>query len=246
MSRWQELKNLYDTQKYQNALQVLQAEPNDSAIYYYNLGTIYARLDRPGLGLAYLEKAKRLNPSDPDIQYNLSWVQSKLSQLIGEDRLDPTSSSIEQSIEIFQYPKIQFTLSIFTLIFGILWIRVYLSKRNLKQAIREPLGTLSLLGMTLIGIVLGMCRWSNSQPIAVCIEKTAIRSGPGNHFIELSRADEGTKLRLLGPEVQAHAETTPSSPSTAQSSPKELELWRQVRYSQEGVGWIRASGLLVL
>jgi len=45
-----------------------------SADLYYNLGTTLAQLGQTGEAIAYLEKARRLAPSDPDIRANLEMI----------------------------------------------------------------------------------------------------------------------------------------------------------------------------
>jgi len=238
MSQWQDTQNFYNAQKYEDALNTLEHSQLD-ATYYYNLGTILARMERIGPSLAYLEKAKHLNPHDADIQANWALVQSKLVQTLGSDRLDPASSFLEQLGEFSQLPKVQTSLDLALLLFMAVWTGVYFIKRNLGNSLKNSLGFGSLLGILFIGSFLSIGKWSDFYPIAVCLEKEIVRSGPGNHFIELSQAEAGTKLRILGPQISA-------APGGSASSSNELELWHQVRYSQNGVGWVKTSGLLLL
>jgi tetratricopeptide (TPR) repeat protein len=48
-----------------------------SAALYYNLGTAYARLERPGPAIRYYEKARRLRPDDARLRHNLEQVRRR-------------------------------------------------------------------------------------------------------------------------------------------------------------------------
>jgi uncharacterized protein YgiM (DUF1202 family) len=72
-------------------------------------------------------------------------------------------------------------------------------------------------------------RITNTNPPAICLENQSIRSGPGEQFMELTKMEPGEKIRLLGPSEQTNT-----------------EVWRQIRYMGDKIGWIRASSLLPL
>jgi len=48
-----------------------------SAALYHNLGTAYARLERPGPAIRYYEKARRLQPNDARLRHNLEQVRRR-------------------------------------------------------------------------------------------------------------------------------------------------------------------------
>src|SRR4051794_20660270 len=75
---WKEANALYDSKKYDEALQNLQTHPRNDFSFYYNLGTIHLRLGHLGPALAYLEKANHLHPHDSEIQSNLALARSDL------------------------------------------------------------------------------------------------------------------------------------------------------------------------
>ena len=45
---------------------------------YYNLGNAYFRVGKIGLAILYYEKAKKLSPSDEDINHNLKFASTKI------------------------------------------------------------------------------------------------------------------------------------------------------------------------
>jgi hypothetical protein len=247
---WQDLKNLYDSQNYEAALKELQAHPQENSHFYYNLGTIHYRLGHPGTAVAYLEKANRLAPYDPDIQYNLTLAKSVLSDSIGLSQLDPASTWTEQLADRVSLDEVRATLGLLGLIVVLLWTRAYLKTRNLKKVFIQPAGFLGLLGFGLTVGVYGVQRLGSSCPPAICLEKQSIRSGPGQQFMELAQTIPGAKLRLLGASAPAAQPTsTPSALVTGdptQPSSPSSEIWQQVRYSPDGIGWIKSSSLLML
>ncbi len=238
-SEWQDTKALYDSGKYEEALQTLQKNPRSDFSYNYNLGTIYFRMGQLGSAVAYLEKANRNHPHDPDIQFNLSVAKSALGRSIGADHLDPSSNGFEQIADRISLDEVRAILGLLGMIVVLLWIRVYLNTRNIQMTFLQPAGLLVLLGFSMTFGIYAIQRYTADHPSAICLEKGMIRSGPGDNYIELAQTEAGSKLRLLGPSAsdQNHSNPIASKPP---------EVWQQVRYSVDGIGWIKASHLLVL
>ena len=99
---WQGFKELYDADKSEQALAFLEAHPGKTVDYFYNLGTVLGRLDRPGPAVAYLEKAFSLKPSDHEIELNLEIERDALGRLIGASRLDPASNWGERLADLLK------------------------------------------------------------------------------------------------------------------------------------------------
>jgi tetratricopeptide (TPR) repeat protein len=236
-SDWQEAKNFYEAGDYEAALQVFKAHPREGSSYYFNLGTLYSRLHRWGEAIAHLEKANKLHPHDPDIQFNLAFVRNELSQQLGSEKLDPASSWVEELADRVSLDEVRATLGLLGVIVLALWIQAYWKTRDLKHAIIQPSGIIGLFCFFITLGIYGIQRWADEHPPAICLNHLVIRSGPGNHFLELSQLNAGTKVRLLGP----------SAPEAIQgSNSPQSEVWKQIRYSAEGIGWIPASSLLTL
>src|ERR1700682_625922 len=58
-----------------SASHAVQAQPGYSAPALYNLANAYARAGKPGLAVLNYERAKLLEPNDPDIDANLRHVR---------------------------------------------------------------------------------------------------------------------------------------------------------------------------
>lgn len=68
-----------------------------------------------------------------------------------------------------------------------------------------------------------------TRPAAV-LSPIVVRSGPGERFLELARIPEGITVRHL---------------DTNEFAGPPEEIWEQIRYSAEGIGWVRTANLLV-
>ena len=224
-SEWNQAKQLHDTQHFDEALKELQTHPQDNASYYYNVGTLFLQLKKPSKAIAYLEKAYRLQPHDPEIQANLALAKEEVGFILGSDQLDPASSWIEKMGDHIPAAEAQGAVALLSLVFIGVWIRTYLKIRNLKRFISQPATLICLIGLLITSTVFGLQKWAEARPIAVSIDLMIIRSGPGEHYVQLGQIQPGTKIRLL---------------SSAEDS------WIQVRYSSDEIGWVKMSGLLTL
>lgn len=244
-TRWQEAKAVYDAGRLEDALRLYQGEPVETASYFYNIGTLLQQLGRSGQAVAYLEKANRLSPHDSEIRHNLSIARATLGQLIGNDRLDPASTWNETLADQISLEDVRGALGIMVLLLSLAWIRAYLKTRSLKRTFLNPLALVPFLGVILAAGLYVTQRIAEGHPPAVCIERQVVRSGPGDHFLELYQVEAGTKLRLLGPTSAGTTQSPIPSPSGTPSGSPSASWWYQVRYGA-GIGWVRASSLLLL
>ena len=67
--------------KYQETIRIFESiyeKGYEGESLFYNLGNAYYRIGKVGLAILYYEKAKKLSPSDEDINYNLAFANSKI------------------------------------------------------------------------------------------------------------------------------------------------------------------------
>ncbi|MGK5090158.1 hypothetical protein WDW86_21625 [Bdellovibrionota bacterium FG-2] len=228
-AQWQTLKDLYAAGKLDAAITLLQERPEETSSYYYNLGTLFLRTEKVGKAVAYLEKANHLKPYDPAIQQNLYAARDRLSQTRGADQIDPASNVVERVADRILLDELRGILGMVGLCLVLLWLRGYLKTRSIRRTFLTPSGFVASLGMLITLGLYAAQRITESHPPAVCFEQTAVRSGPADSFLELSKIEAGTKVRSLGPTA-----------TTLE------DLWRQIKYSDGGIGWVRASNILLL
>jgi hypothetical protein len=225
------IKSLYERGKFEDILLLLKKMPEENFRYYYNLGTIYYLLRKPGQGVAYLEKANRIKPHEPDVQNNLALAKTALAQAIGPENVDPSSNWVEHLADGVSLDEARAILGFLGLCVVLLWIRAYFSERSLRQALFNPAGSIGVFCFLITVGVYFAQRRAASMPPTICLEADMIRSGPGDSFLQLSEGVVGSKYRFM---------------SSAQATGEKQEEWRQVRYSTHEVGWMRASSLLLL
>jgi hypothetical protein len=195
---WQQVKTLFDSGKYDAALGELMSHPSPDANFFYNAGTIYSRMGKVGVSVAYLEKANRLQPHDPAIQKNLQLARDDLGKLIGLDRLDPASTWAEGVADHVSLDEVRGTLGLVGSITLILWLQAYLRTRRLRKTLLQPAAVCAFIGFLITIGLYSVERMAEAHPPAVVIERQVVRSGPGDKFLELSQLEAGTKLRVLG------------------------------------------------
>jgi len=239
---WKDARALFDAGRYEDALQAfLRQQAPESSSYYYNVGTTYYRLGRPGAALAYFEKANRLSPHDAEIRHNMALARKSVEEVTGPDLIDPASNNLEKLSDRIDLDEVRGTVGLLGLILFLFWTRTYLKTRNLKETFLKPGSIFVFIAFTITGALYLAQQVSELRPPAVMIQKQIIRSGPGEHFVQLGVAEAGTKVRVLGPEI-AGSDTQNNSGAASQPG----ELWRQIRFSREGIGWIPTSSLLLL
>jgi tetratricopeptide (TPR) repeat protein len=228
---WQEAKTLYDSGKFDEAFKVMKEHPSETAQYYFDLGTIALKQNHVGNAVAYLEKANRLETHDPEIQQNLKIARAALGRTLGEDHLDPASNWLETVADHISPEEARGAVGLLGLLLALIWLRSYLKTRNLRQTFLHTTSLIGAFAFLLASCVFAAEKFSLAHPPAVAIERQVVRSGPGDQFLELSQLEVGEKIRVLG---------------EASSSGNGAESWRQVRFSPNGIGWVRASSLLLL
>ena len=76
-----EANKLYQENDYEKASEKYQLLLNsgaESAALYYNLGNAQFQLGQLGPAILYYEKAKRIDPTDKDVSYNLKLANSRV------------------------------------------------------------------------------------------------------------------------------------------------------------------------
>lgn len=218
----------------QQQLEALKQNPTYDANYFYNLGVLYGKLNQPGLATAYLEKANRVKPHDPEIVHNLNLARTLLKQQLGQQNseisLDGASNQFEQFADRIQGDEILGVIGLVTVIVSLLWIRAYLKTRNITKTFLKPSGWFGVLALILAFAFYGIYKAGNLNPPAMVILKQPLRSGPGLNYPEILPIETGIKVRLVGSAVTVN----------------DNELWQKVRYKSDQTAWIPLSSLLSL
>ncbi len=229
-----ELTQLEKAGKYKEAIDLLQQKPTYDSFYFYNLGILWAKSNQIGLATAYLEKANRLNPHDPEIIRSLKTARTQLSSKLivplTENGLDAASNQVERMADRIPSDEILGILGLVVLVVSLFWIRAYLKTRNITKTFLKPSGWFGALALVIAFAFYGIYKVGSLDPPAITLLKQPLRSGPGMNYPEITTLEPGIKIRVVGATITVN----------------ENEVWQKVRYKTEQFGWVPLSGLLPL
>lgn len=201
-SLFEQANDAYTKGQYQTAIEqyeAILAEGNQSTELYYNLGNAYYKTKEVGKAILNLERALLLNPTDADIEYNLSILNEQLP-----DQLDVVSDFFLKKwwVNFHSYFG-STTWSILTLIClwsgiagFILWMLATVRKRK-KQ------GFLGGIGLLLLSILFFFAAKSqgnleiHSRKAIVLEKQLDLQNGPDVKSTSLLMLHEGLKVELL-------------------------------------------------
>lgn len=164
-----------------------------SSSLYYNLGTCLAQLGRTGEAVAYLERARRLNPRDSDIRANLEMVAPRRIWHEPFVLLRPLVA-LRDSLSPHEWLwAITITHCLAMALGG--WL-VWQGKGARWRRL-----AVSLL-VVIDGSVAGFAAWSyhanyGTKSVVVVVPQAVVYSGPSTAFTRLMTVNEGDVLRAL-------------------------------------------------
>lgn len=210
-------RELYDQGQFQKALDLLMENGLNTAADYYNVGNCYYRLGQLGRALAYYEKALTLAPGNGDIKYNRDLALENLNRT---GALPKNSSLWNGKIVPFskRIPQtwLMLAYSGISLLLGLVCFRTRKSRK--LWPIIATWACFTLVFTTAL--------FAQRVRIGKVISETAVAfSGPKETFTELFRLPAGTSVELTS---------------------EKRDHWRQVKFSQNKVGWIPEKDLLEL
>lgn len=228
-SLFQEAQRAYDAEKYSQAISTYQKLLNqniESASLHYNLGNAYFRQNELGEAILHYEKAKKLNPRDADIDYNLKVAQARI-----QDRIEPPESSFLMKI----FNGIKYWLALRELawttgflflsgsvIFGSWWL---LNQSRLKSILAYAL-VVWIIGLLLVTplLISRTMEAAREQYGIVLTAEVSARSGPQNLSTEVFVLHEGTRVEVENTQNQ----------------------WYKIRLLDGKEGWIQANAVGII
>lgn len=213
--------NLYQQGEYQEALNeyttLLSNEIKHSALYY-NIGNCYYKLGEIGKAILFYKRAKKLDPWDKDIEFNLNFARSNRI-----DQLKELSRPKFVELILRFIHKISLNLSllsasaIYFLIFIILSISLFFKKQIFKQI------NLILLAPLIFFIVLSSVniRHINQREGVLLKQEGNVRSGPSPDYTLIFTIHEGMEFRIL----------------------EQREDWARILLPNGMEGWLQIEGI---
>jgi tetratricopeptide (TPR) repeat protein len=190
---------------------------------FYNLGNCYFKLNDYPSAILWYERAKRLDPGDEDIDFNLNVVNTKIS-----DKIEPLP---EMFYKRWFNGLVNLTYvdgwAVYALVFFILALAggvLYLVSRVL---IIRKIGFWSGSALLLFGLIAFMLAWSGDRARKVNTEAVifaptiTVKSSPNENSTDLFVLHEGTKVKLLD----------------------NIGAWYEIRIANGSVGWLPVTAL---
>jgi tetratricopeptide (TPR) repeat protein len=218
---WKKAIQAYEQKQYENALQLFrEIEKNGkvSSELYFNIGNCYYKLSQPGYAILYYERALLLNPTDPDIHYNLNLVRKQIPGLI---KVPPKFFLLEWWDIFFDFMRFPVMVWIFIASFFLWNVLFGLKMLYRKSAKGEILGfVLKIVGWALIIELLILIfdyRHDYTHHFGIVTEpKVAVKSEPFDESTVLYYIVSGQKVELL----------------------RKLENWQEILLPDGNKGWI--------
>jgi tetratricopeptide (TPR) repeat protein len=171
-----------------SASHAAQAPAGYSAPALYNLANAYARAGKPGLAVLNYERARLLEPNDPDIDANLRHVREAAG-------LPPESRNRFERIAGIASPRILAWVGVL----GLLVAGVSVLARWLYPRHRHKLLAATLVGIALLGATVGsgVTLWPIMHEAVVITQTAPVRVSPVPIEEALFVLPEASIVRML-------------------------------------------------
>jgi len=216
----------YSNGRYQEAINTYMTVVSngfESPDLYYNIGNSYFKLNDIPHAILWYERAKRIDPGNEDVNYNLNVANSRIS-----DKIEPLPelfyrrwlNTLISQLSTDEWAK----AGIACLIIAILLGTVYVASRVL---ILRKLGFWTGLSSFLLSLIfllfaLGSYTSVKSDQSAIVTNPTVtIKSSPDEKSTDIFVLHEGSKVRLID----------------------HIGNWYEIRISNGSVGWVLQSSL---
>lgn len=195
----------------------------ESDVLYFNLGNACFKLGDISSAILYYEKAKKLNPNDDDINFNLSVANTKIV-----DKIEPVPElffkqwwrSIYNLFDANTWAKI--SVGGFILFF-ILLAFYLLSKLLIIRKTAFYTGVI-ILFLTIFTFVIASQKYnvSKNQNEAIVFTPTiTVKSSPNPNSVDLFVIHEGSKVSII----------------------EQVGNWCEIKIANGSVGWLPAEAL---
>lgn len=192
-----------------------------SAELYYNLGNAFFKGDDIPSAILYYEKAKKLNPKDDDINFNLNLANSRII-----DKIEPVPEFFlkkwwRQLLQLTSPDGWAKSIILFFILL-LVFVGLFIMSRTVIIRKLSFWGGIVLLGITVFVFIAGIQshqQYRNEIEGIIFTPTVTVKSSPSENSVDLFVIHEGTKVRILD----------------------ELDEWSEVRIANGSVGWIRAT-----
>lgn len=218
--------NEYSKELYTNAvehyLQIID-QGYESAELYFNLGNAYFKLDDIPSAILYYEKAKKLDPNEKDINFNLNVANTKIA-----DKIEPVPELFFQrwwrSVYNLFGANAWAKISVIGFILFFILLAFYLLSNFLVIRKVAFYAGVIIFFLTLFSFTVAYQKYhiiKNQKEAIVFTPTITVKSSPNQNSVDLFVIHEGSKVRII----------------------EEVGGWYEIRIANGSVGWLPASSL---
>jgi len=190
----------------------------ESSGLYFNLGNSYFKLNNIPAAILYYEKARKLDPTDEDIQFNLDLANSRII-----DKMEPLPEFFlrtwwKSARDLFssdQWAKTGLAGFILALV-SVMSFIIFRSVTLRKISFWAGIVFLTLMSVSLIFSISGYREYSRQSSAIIFSPTVTVKSSPNDSSVDLFVIHEGTKVYITD----------------------HVEGWSEVRLANGNVGWV--------
>lgn len=226
VTTFQQANASYMEQNYPSAIEQYESiilSGQQAAEVYFNLGNAYYKTGDITRALLNYERARRLQPSDPDINHNL-----RMAYLGTIDKIEPLPKVFyeawwEQIVTEGSLDHRAITATVLLwlmLICGAIYL--FAGKRVIRKLAFFSAAGLMIIALFTIYLTRLQYRHLNEHHVALIFsESTYVKSSPDDRSANLFMLHSGTKVEILD----------------------ELRDWKKVRIANGSEGWVTSTSL---
>lgn len=192
----------YQNNDYQTAIEQFEAalqHGKASAALYYNLGNAYYKMDEIGPAILNYERAKKMEPRDADIEFNLQIAQLKVVDKIPSPEADfffKVWNGVKNILSLEQFAIIAIILYVIFILLIVLRLLVKSpGLANMARYSAVPVFILLILVASLF--VVRIRQDVNVKHGVILVDKVSVVSSPSSGSTEMFALHEGVKIQII-------------------------------------------------
>jgi tetratricopeptide (TPR) repeat protein len=191
----------------------------ESSALFFNLGNAYFKVNNFPAAILYYEKARKLDPTDENIQFNLDLANSRII-----DKMEPLPQfflkawwlSLRNAFTSDRWAKAGVFFFILVLAAAATFTIINSVARR-KIAFWAGIILLLMMALSLISSFSSYKEYSSKSTAIVYTPTVTVKSSPSDSSVDLFVIHEGTKVSITD----------------------QVEEWSEVRLGNGSVGWVK-------
>jgi tetratricopeptide (TPR) repeat protein len=214
----------YSSGNYETAISQYESVINagyESSALYFNLGNAHFKMNNVPSAIFYYEKARKLDPADENILFNLELANSRII-----DKMEPLPEFFlktwwKSARNLLKSDQWAWT-GILCFVFLLISASVFIISRDVllrKLSFYAGLVFLLTISVSVIFSISSFRDYSRKSSAVIFTSTVTVKSSPNENSVDLFVIHEGTKVLITD----------------------HVEGWSEVRLANGNMGWIRSE-----